>query len=258
MFITDDGIRLHIELEMPENKETKKKLPESGADGKCPLVIVIHGFTGHMEEPHILAVSQTFIENGFAVLRAEMYGHGQSGGTFRDHTLFKWMTNVMTVIDYGRSLDFVSELYLCGHSQGGLLAILAGALKRDVIKELILLSPAAMIPEACRAGEILGTTFDPDHIPEELENEEEGWVLGGNYVRVAQLINVEDAIDRYDGQVVVIHGDEDESVPYEVGVKVAERYKHAQMVPIPGDSHCFDYHLDLVTAAIGRWCAENA
>ena len=49
-YIMDDGIRLHIKLDMP------RKMPEN-APAKCPLVIVIHGFTGHMEEEHILAVS---------------------------------------------------------------------------------------------------------------------------------------------------------------------------------------------------------
>ena len=249
MFITDDGIRLHIELDLPEEYEQ---------GSKYPLMIVIHGFTGHMEEPHILAVAGACRENGFAVLRAEMYGHGQSEGSFREHTLFKWMTNVMTVIDYARSLDFVSDLYLCGHSQGGLLVMLAAALKRDVTKGIIPLSPAAMIPETARRGEVLGTTFDPDHVPEELVSKEGGWVLSGNYVRAAQMIHVEEAIDRFDGRVLVIHGDADESVPFEVGVKAAQRYRNAKLVCIPGDTHCYDHHLDQVTAAVGRWCAETA
>ena len=47
-YITDDGIRLNAKLDMPE-----------GHGKKCPLVIVIHGFTGHMEERHIIAVAET-------------------------------------------------------------------------------------------------------------------------------------------------------------------------------------------------------
>ena len=237
----DDGIRLNAKLDMPE------KQPE-----KCPLVIVIHGFTGHMEERHIVAVSKTFNELGYATLRVDMYGHGNSDGKFEDHTLFKWMTNALTVIDYARGLDFVTDLYLCGHSQGGMMVMLAGAMKHDVIKGLIPLSPAWMIPEGARKGTLLGQDFDPDHVPEVLINWD-GRKLKGNYVRVAQTIRAEDAIDRYTGPVLIVHGDKDEAVPVEYGIKAAERYKDCKLVLIPGDTHCYDHHLDQVLDAIREW-----
>ena len=241
MYIMDDEIRLHAELEMPENH------PE-----RCPLVIVIHGFTGHMEERHILAVSHTFNELGCATLRVEMYGHGSSGGSFHDHTLYKWISNALTVIDYARGLNFVTDIYLCGHSQGGLLVMLAAAMKRDVIKAVIPMSPAAMIPEAARRGELLGQRFDPDHIPDELDSWDNK-TLGGNYIRVAQTIRVEDAIDHYEGPVLIVHGDADEAVPLACGEAAAKRYKNGKLVIIPGDTHCYDYHLDQVTQAIAAW-----
>ena len=238
MYIMDDGIRLNLSLDMP-----------AGNPERCPLVIVIHGFTGHMEERHILAVSEAIRETGCATLRAEMYGHGSSGGTFKKHTLFKWLTNAMTVIDYARSLDFVTKLYLCGHSQGGLTVMLAGAMMHEYISGLIPLSPAWMIPEEAREGRLLGSEFDPVNIPPEIAP----WGLDGNYARVAQTIHVEDAIDRYPGPVLIVHGDCDESVPVEYGVRAAERYRNAELVLIPGDTHCYDFHLESVTEAVRAW-----
>ena len=241
MYIVDDGIRLNAKLDMPEKHGEK-----------CPLVIVIHGFTGHMEERHITAVSRTLNEIGFATLRVDMYGHGNSDGTFENHTLYKWLTNALSVIDYARSLDFVTDLYLCGHSQGGMTVMLAGAMKHDVIKGLIPLSPAWMIPDGARNGTLLGQDFDPDHIPEVL-SAWDGRTLNGNYVRVAQTIRVEEAIDRYDGPVLIVHGDQDEAVPVEYGIRAAERYKNGSLVLIPGDTHCYDHHLDQVLEAIKKW-----
>ncbi len=110
-YIADDGIQLHAKLDVPEKKE------------KCPLVIVFHGLTGNMEERHITAVSSAMNEIGFATLRVELYGHGKSGGAFEQHNLMKWINNAMTVTDYAKTLDFVTDLYICGHSQGGLLTI---------------------------------------------------------------------------------------------------------------------------------------
>lgn len=245
MDIFDDGIRLDAELELPERH------PE-----RYPLVIIIHGFTGHKDEPHLLAAAETFRSLGCATLRVDMYGHGKSGGSFREHTLYKWLTNAMTVIDYARGLDFVSDLYLCGHSQGGLTAILAAGLKHDVIKGVIPLAPACMIPALARSGGLLGSSFDPDHPPEEL-TVWGSWVLGGNYVRVAQTLHVEEAIDRYDGPVLIVQGEKDDPGLVQSAVDAAKRYRHGRLVMIPGATHCFDDHHQALCDAIRAWMTER-
>ena len=245
MFLYDDNIPLHCELELPDP-----------APASCPLALVFHGFTGHMEEPHILGVARTMRERGVATLRVELYGHGQSGGEFRKHTLHKWLSNALCALDYARSLDFVTDLYLCGHSQGGLLVMLLAAMEPDRVKGLIPLSPAWMIPECARRGELLGVSFDPAHVPDALESWE-GEYLDGNYVRVAQSIRVEDAIDRWTGPTLLIHGDADETVPYRWAEEAARRYRNCELVRIPGDTHCYDRHLELVTAAVRDWLRKE-
>ena len=220
------------------------------------MTVLIHGFTGYKEEQHILAVAKGLTEAGHAVLRADMFGHGKSGGEFRKHTLFKWMTNAMTLIDYARNLDFAGDLYVCGHSQGGLTAMLAAALKQDQISGLIALSPACMIPEEARKGCMLGEHFDPVRIPDVL-TAWDGRVLDGNYIRVAQTIHVEEYIDRYTGPVLIVHGDNDGAVPAEHGIRAAERYQNCRLVLIPGDDHCYPFHLDQVVKAVKDWALEQ-
>lgn len=236
-FINCDGIKLHSKLERPE-----------GVD-KSPLCILIHGFTGHMEEDHIIATKDAMLKANVAVLRVEMYGHGQSEGEFEKHTLYKWVTNALSVVEYAKSLDFVTDLYLCGHSQGGLLTMLVGGMCSDDFKAIIPMSPAWMIPEICRAGMVLGTTFDPMHIPEKASSPD-GWWISGDYIRVAQTIHVEDEIDRFSKPVLIIHGDEDDTVPYFYAQKAEELYKNAKLVPIHGANHCFDDHLDELSEAV--------
>lgn len=244
-YIEHDSIPLHAKLDFPDGFS-----PQEGNGGeKCPLVIVQHGFTGHMEERHIIGVQRAFNEAGFATLRTELYGHGKSGGTFHDHTLFKWLSEMLTIVDYAKGLDFVSDLYLCGHSQGGLTAMLAGAMERDVVRAIIALSPAVIIPEDARRGTLLGSHFDPRHIPDVLERDD-GNHLSGNYARAAQLIRVEPAIDAFHKSVLIIHGDEDEAVPLQAALNAADRYEDVRMVVIPGDNHCYDYHLDRVKGEI--------
>lgn len=245
MNLMDDGIRLHAELDLP-----------AGTPGKCPLVIVIHGFTGHSEERHITAVSKMLNSIGFATLRVDMYGHGKSEGRFCDHTLYKWLNNAMTVIDYARGLDWVTDLYLCGHSQGGLTVMLAAGLKHEFIKGIVPMSPAAMIPEEARKGTLLGACFDPDRIPDTLRLTD-GRELNGNYIRVAQTIHVEDAVRRFRGPVLIVHGSADETVPLSCAREVKKAYCNAELAVIPGDTHCYDFHLDQAVEAIREWMLKQ-
>ncbi|MBO4686935.1 MAG: alpha/beta fold hydrolase [Clostridiales bacterium] len=242
-YIDSDGIRLHAKLDMAEGIE------------KGPLCILIHGFTGHMEEDHIVAAQKAMNDAGVAVLRVEMYGHGGSDGEFKNHTLFKWVTNAISVVNYVKTLDFVTDLYLCGHSQGGLLTMLVGGMFPDLFKAIIPLSPAWLIPDAARDGSLFGFSFDPEHIPEQFE--ESGVVLSGDYVRVAQMIHPEDQIDRYTGKVLLIQGDEDDARVVLYAEKARALYKNAKLVQIHGDDHNFTRHLDEMTAALRAFFEEE-
>lgn len=248
-YITDDGIRLHAKLDMPAD------WPGAYEDGKCPLALVIHGLTGHMEERHITAVSKTMNELGIATLRVEMYGHGKSDGAFEQHNLFKWLNNAMTVADHAAALDFVSDLYVCGHSQGGVTTVMLAGMKPELFKAAIPLSPAVMITEAARNGSSFGFGFDPDHIPEEIHVNSEQKV-NGNYLRAAQMLDVDYAISRYKGPVLIVHGSEDEAVPLRCAKEAAEKYSNARLVVIEGDDHCFDYHLDQMLDAVKNFLDE--
>ncbi|MCR4654665.1 MAG: lysophospholipase [Lachnospiraceae bacterium] len=235
-YIDSDGIRLHAKLNCPDNVE------------KGPLCILIPGFTGHMEEDHIVAAQKAINEAGVMVLRAEMYGHGKSGGEFRNHTLYKWVTNALSVISYAKKLDFVTDLYLCGHSQGGLLTMLVGGMCADDLKAIIPLSPSWMVPEFSRKGTVRGVSFDPKHIPESISSDY--WELDGDYYRVAQTIHVEDEIERYEGPVYIIHGDRDETVPFSYSEEALKLYRNASLIPVRGGDHCFKGHLNEMSDAL--------
>ena len=128
--------------------------------------------------------------------------------------------------------------------------MLLAAMERDRIRAVLPLSPAAMIPEDARRGELLGIRFDPEHLPEELWVESENIPLGNNYIRVAQMIDVDDAIRRFTGPVLIVHGTGDESVPVQCAIDVAAKYENAKLVTIPDDTHCFDLHPDMLADAV--------
>ena len=237
--IMDDGIRLSAVLERP-NKD------------RCPLVIVLHGFTSNKEKGHTLAACRAMREVGCATLRFDLYGHGESGGKFRDHTLYKWISNTLAVLEYARTLDFVTDIYLSGHSQGGLTAALVGGMAPDLVKGMILRAPAFMIPRCAREGSMLGKGFDPLRVPREAEILP-GMVLGGSYIRVAQTLHVEDAVDRFPGPVLLLHGDADDVVPLADSVEAAGRYRDCQLAVISGETHHFDRSPERMETLIRDW-----
>ncbi len=235
-YIDSDGIKLHARLDCPGGVE------------KAPLCIIIHGFTGNMEEEHLIAVQKALNEMGIYALRVEMYGHGKSGGQFKDHTLYKWVNNALSVVAYARSLDFVTDLYLCGHSQGGLLTMLVGGMCADHFKAILPLSPAWMIPQWTRTGTVLGREFDPQHIPDIVSSD--SWELSGDYIRVAQTIHPEESIEKYKGKVLIVHGDKDMTIPLSHARKAAELYADAELVTNQGADHCFNGYAPQLALAV--------
>ena len=131
----------------------------------------------------------------------------------------------------------------------------AAAMGRERIKGVAALAPAVTIPERARKGELFGYVFDPDRIPESFEVGEPE-TLGNNYIRVAQTVHVEDSY-RYQGPILFVHGDADETIPVEASIETAKHFRNAELAVIAGDSHCYDFHLDKAVAAVRDWLQKK-
>lgn len=237
--LPDDGIALSAVLEKPEA-------------GRCPLVVHLHGFSSNKDKPHNVAACEAMREAGCATLRIDLYGHGESGGLFRDHTLYKWISNTLTALDWARRQAFVSSVFLSGHSQGGLVAALVAGMAPDLVRGVILRAPAFIIPVCAREGQMLGRSFDTAQIPDEIPLFN-GLTLGGHFVRVAQTVHAEEAVDRFPGPALLIHGDEDDTVPLADSQAAAARYRRGEIVVIHGETHHFNQHPEQMKAAIRAW-----
>ena len=243
MTIYDDGIPLAADLETPE-----------GAGGLCPLVILLHGFSSARDRIHTLQTAAAMRAEGFATLRFDLYGHGESGGEFGKHTLYKWISNTMAVIGHARNLGY-TDLYLSGHSQGGLVAALVAGMEPDRIRGLVLRAPAFMIPRCAREGNLLGFRFDPDHVPDSVPVIK-GLTLDGNYIREAQAIRAEETAARFKGPVLILHGDEDDTVPLEDSRRMAALYADCELAVIHGETHHYDRHPEEMQALIRAFCRK--
>jgi len=66
------GLRLAGVVHLPTGK------------GKCPAVILLHGFTGYKEEEHNIFLARDLVKRGFFVLRFDTSGSGESEGSMKD------------------------------------------------------------------------------------------------------------------------------------------------------------------------------
>lgn len=243
LFINCDGLKVHAKIEFPEIQKDK-----------MPVLVLIPGFTGHIEEDHILGVSDAAKAAGYVCLRAELYGHGKSDGEFYDHTLYLWMQEAIRVINYAASLPYAEKIVLSGHSQGGLLSVLAGGVMEDRLSSLLLLSPAMNIPADATKGSILGVDFNNGNIPEYIQSD--SWKLSSNYIRVARMLPIDSAIANFKKPVLIVHGTDDEAVPYKYGKELSEKYSNVEFVTIEGDDHCYGHHLDKVKKAVTEYLSR--
>ena len=99
-------------------------------------------------------------------------------------------------------------------------------------------------------GSIIGSDL-PYELPVNAEQ-----TVSGNYVRAAQLLDIDYAIGKYKGPVLIVHGDQDEAIPVHYSEEAAAKYSNARLVIIKGDDHCYNYHLDEVLAAIREFTEE--
>ena len=247
MVINDHGIQLRGELEYPHCR-----------NGYVPLMVLIHGVTGHRKEPHLAALRNAALCEGIAVLIADLYGHGESDGSFENHDLNQWVSNIETLINYGKAQKFISKIFLAGHSQGGLAVLLAAIRRSEDIDGLILLSPALTIPDHIREGMFLGISFDPDNLPENMEfTTDMTYRLKRNYFTVARKIWPKHTAEQYMGPVLFIHGSEDEVVPYSEAVEMAHWFPSCDFITLKDETHCYDYNVKAMTDSVTAWIKKN-
>lgn len=121
-----------------------------------PIVLMLHGFGGQMnslalegtEENAYSRAARVFSGQGYATLRIDFIGSGESDGLWEDTTVSGQIANAETAIDYIKTLSFVDEnrIGIMGMSQGSWVAASTAA-RVPGIKTAILWVPV-FSPEA--------------------------------------------------------------------------------------------------------------
>lgn len=224
------GIAMDITLPKGLDPETEK----------CPMVILMHGIFSSGNIVPIPALARELADNGIASIRFDFGGHWRSEGEMQQMTIGKEIEDALAIWEYARSLPYVSEIGLLGHSQGGVVASMtAGILESRGEKPagLVLIAPGSVVQDACRNGRFFGAEFNPADPPEFVKCF--GIMkLGREYILTTQELDIYGTAKAYTGPVRLIHGSKDTIVPMSCSERYVETYgDRSELIVVEGENH---------------------
>lgn len=213
-------------------------------EGKVPMVLLFHGFTGNKMESHFIFVKlcRRLEELGLASLRFDFLGSGESDGEFKDMTLSGELKDAEAVLEFAKSLDWIDRdnIYVVGLSMGGAVASMLAGQHSDDIRKLCLWAPAGNMPQLIesRLKDLLASgDVEDDFDYYDLG----GFLLGREYVEDIKSIDIYGLASPYEGEVLIVHGEKDPAVPLSASHKYMEIYgDQAELYVIEGADHTFN------------------
>ena len=224
---------------------------------KCPVVIIMHGFMGNKDGMLEKLTADKLAQNGIATVKFDFNGHGESEGEFSGMTVPNEIEDAKLVYEYVKSLPFVGDIALTGHSQGGVVASMtAGDLGADGIKCVVLLAPAAVLRDDAIRGSTMGARYNPLD-PPELIPLFGGLKLGGEYIRTAFSLPIYETARKYTGPACIIHGTGDQVVPYTYGERYHYIWPASELHILHAADHGFSRNMQEVVDLTVNYLVKN-
>jgi pimeloyl-ACP methyl ester carboxylesterase len=213
-----------------ENEGQKIFAVIHNAGESTPVVVMFHGFTGnHIENRFIFVkMSRELEKAGISSIRFDFRGSGDSEGSFEEMTLSSEVSDAKVVVEYAKK-RFSSKIGILGLSMGGTIALLSAAkLQPDA---LCLWAPAARNAEVFRKNGMPSTSNVPLDVG--------GLAISPKFIDEIMQTDAFSQAKHYEKPVLIVHGTEDPTVPFEHSQQLVKEFKNAELVPIEGANHTF-------------------
>ena len=210
-------------------------------EGKFPLVIFSHELGNNHEAGS--RYGERLAENGIAAYTFDFRGGSVSGkenrssGSNSEMSVMTESDDLKLVINKAKTWDFVDtdNIFLLGGSQGGLVTIVAGTELADDISGMMLMYPALSIKEDHGITSYASTLEVPDDV-----GLFGGWMhVGKNYVTDIWDTDFYELLKDYDGNVLLLHGDKDTTVPLSYSERASGMIKNCEFHVIENGGHEF-------------------
>ncbi|MAH85566.1 MAG: alpha/beta hydrolase [Rhodospirillaceae bacterium TMED8] len=188
-----------------------------------PGVVFLSGFKSDMTGLKAMAVETLCKRLGHPFLRFDYFGHGQSSGKFEDGTIGRWTEDAIFVID---ELTDGPQV-LVGSSMGGWIMLLVALARPERIAGLVGLAAAPdftedLIPAALSTEQMETLARDGEvAIPNCYD--EEPYLIRKEFLEEAREHLVLRNSISIPAPIRLIHGMQDNDVPWRTGLKIAEK-----------------------------------
>jgi esterase/lipase len=208
-------------------------------------ILVCHGFTSHMQRNYHSELSKKIAESGYASLRFDFTGNGESEGEFSEGTASQEIKDISSAIDFLETKGY-NNFGVEGHSMGGGVVIGAGAEDKR-IKAICSISPSIRYHTTLsikRYGiQNLVKLQTVGYFIFKKENGRE-FKITKDFVRDKKLNNFLKRIGGVNVPILIIHGTNDVTVKIDEGKDLFEKAKNPkEFLAIGGADHNFtDYN----------------
>lgn len=214
------GQKIRGKLYLPEKEEKQK------------IIILSHGLS--LNYTYMIPYAEKLYDKEVATFIFDYRGGGydcQSDGKISDMTIDTEIEDLNMVIDSIKQEPEIDEnqIYIGGHSQGGLVSSLVAPTRND-IRGLFLFAPAYVIPDDMKERDNPREKNVLRLMPE---------YLGEKYIDSALKINMFEDIKGYKGKVFIFHGVEDKRVPIEYIVEADKEYENSVVYIYEEGEHRF-------------------
>lgn len=181
--------------------------------------ILCHGRESNKESEKIVALSRALAKREIAALRFDFSYVGESGGKFEDITYTGEVEDLEAAYDFMRKREF-REIAILGSSMGGTVALLFAAKNAEIVAVATVAAPAhperftsrLLTPEQVQRWR--GTGYTLYH----------GQRINLSFLHDMEKIDVLEAARKITCPLLIIHGDQDQTVP------VAEAHELYELV----------------------------
>jgi len=222
-FLNQNGESLAAKLDSPENGDPQV------------FAIFVHCFTCGKDLVSAWNISRTLAEHGWAVLRFDFTGLGESEGDFAATTFSHNVSDLIAAAEF-LDTEYLAPSLMIGHSLGGSAALVA-AHKIDSVKAVVTI--AAPYSLGGLARKIRGRLAD-------VEADGEGLVQIGprTFTIRRQFIDDLESIDKHQliadlhKPLLVLHSPDDQITPLEDGQRIFEAARQPKsFIALPGADH---------------------
>ena len=219
------------------------------------VIVMCHGFTGNKQENKRLFVetARAFTKAGYAALRFDFYGSGDSAGEFCDSTISHNRANLVDAMKFVRDKGF-SKMVVLGISMGAATAILT--LNQHPTDAAILWST---VPDTQQLFHSTIPGYESQLSSLE-EIEYNGWLIKKSFWLDARNYNIQNSFKNLSMPKFIVQGTGDEPL-FTEGFKALQKLAMppADFYEIPGAGHTYQTvkHRRQIIRATLTWLKRN-